>query len=69
MDLGNPFEVVVYYFLIREMNSLGHQDEFPMVSTLGCMIAHGIGLMVSHNVWLSNSHELTKLLYCIVSQP
>ena len=69
MDLGNPFEVVVYYFLIKEMNGLGHQDEFPMVSTLGCMITHWIGLMVSHNVWLSNSHELTKLLYCIVSQP
>ena len=36
MDLGNPFEVAVYYFLIREINGLGHQDEFPMVSTLGC---------------------------------
>ena len=40
MGIDNPSKAVVYYFLIREMTSLSHQDEFPMVSALLCMVVH-----------------------------
>ena len=38
MGLGNPLEVVVHHLLIRGMVGLRYRDEFPMVSTLLCMI-------------------------------
>ena len=40
MDLGNPFEGVVYDFLIGGMASLGCQDGIPMMSALVCMVTH-----------------------------
>ena len=48
MNSNNPFKVVVYCLLIRGM--LSHQDEFPMVSTLVCMITHLTRLMVNHDI-------------------
>ena len=69
MGIGNPLEVVMHHILIGEMVGLGYWDGFPMVSALVCMIAHWIGLIVSYDFRLSSSHESTKLLHCIVSQP
>ena len=40
MNLGNPFEIVVYNFLIEEMIGLNHQDRFPMVSAPVCMVTN-----------------------------
>ena len=68
MGLGNPLEVVVHYLLIGGMTGLGYQDEFPMVSALVCMVTHWTGPAVSHELRLSSSHDLTKLLHCVVSQ-
>ena len=34
MNLGNLFEVVVYYLLIKGMISLGQRDVVPMMSAL-----------------------------------
>ena len=67
MDLGNLLEVVVHRLLIRGMTSLGYWDKFPLVSALVCMVTHWTGLMVSHDLRLSSSHDLTKLLHCVVS--
>ena len=69
MGLGNPLEVVVYYLLIGGMIGLGYRDMFLMVSALVCMVTHWTEPIVSHDLRLSSSHDLTKLLYCVVSQP
>ena len=69
VGLGNPLEVVVYHLLIEGMTSLGYWDEFPMVSVLMCMLTHWIRPMVSHGLGLSSSHNFTKLLHYVVSQP
>ena len=69
MGLGNPLEVVVHHLLIGGMVGLDYRDEFPMVSALVCMVIRWTRLMVSHNLRLSSSHDLTKLLHCVVSQP
>ena len=69
MVLGDPLEVVVHHFLFGGMTGFGYRDEFPMVSALVCMITHWTGPTVSHDLRLSSSHDLTKLLHCVVSQP
>ena len=69
MGLGNPLEVVVHHLLIGGIAGFGYQDEFPMVSTLVCMVTHWTGPTVNHDLSLSSSHDLTKLLHCVVSQP
>ena len=69
MGLGNPLEVVLHHLLIGGMAGLGYWDRFPMVSALVCMVAHWTRPMVSYDLMLSNSHDSTKLLHCIVSQP
>ena len=69
MGLGNSLEVVVHHLLIGRMVGLRYRDGFPMVSALKCMVTHRTGPMVSYNLRLSSSHNLTKLLHCIVSQP
>ena len=69
MGLGNPLEVVVHYLLIGGMIGLGYRDGFPMVSALVCMVTHWTGPMVSHDLRLSSSHDLTKLLHCVICQP
>ena len=51
------------------MTGLGYQDGVPMVSALMCMPTHWTGPMVSRDIRLSSSHDFTKLLQCIVSQP
>ena len=38
MDLGNQFEIVVHYLLIKGMPCLSHRDGFTMVSALVCMM-------------------------------
>ena len=59
MALGNPLEVVVHHLLIGGMVGLGYRHRFPMVCSLVCMV-----------LWrLSSSHDLAKLLYCVVLQP
>ena len=63
MGLGNPLEVVVHYVLIGGMIGLGYWDGFLMVSALVCMAT------VSHDLRLPSSHDLTKLLHCVVFQP
>ena len=68
MGLGNPLEVVVYHILIRGMAGLVYWYGFPMVCALVCMVTNWIEITVSHDLRLSNSHDLTKLLHCIVSQ-
>ena len=69
MGLGNPLEVVVQHLLIGRITSLGHRDGFPIVSALVCILTHWIRPMVSHDLRLSSSHDLTKLLHYVVSQP
>ena len=68
MGLGNPLEVVVHHLLIGDMVSPSYRGGFLMVSALVCMVTHWIGPMVSHDLRLSSSHDLTKLLHCVVSQ-
>ena len=69
MGLGNPLEVVMHHLLIRGMVGLGYQDKFPMVSALVCMVTHWTRPIMSHDLRLSSSHDLTKLLRCVISQP
>ena len=69
MGLGNPLEASVHHLLIGVMTGLGHRDEFPMRSALVCMVTHWTRPIVSHKLRLSSSHEFTKLLYYVVSQP
>ena len=69
MSLGNPLEFVVNHLLIRGMAGLGYWDGFPMVSALVCMVAHWTGPIVSYDLRLSSSHDSTKLLHYVVSQP
>ena len=69
MDLDNPLEVVVHHILIGGMAGLGYRDGFPMVSALVCMVTHWTRPMVGHDLRLSSSHDLAKLLHCVVSQP
>ena len=69
LGLGNLLEIVVHHLLIGGMVGFGYQDGFPMVSALVCMVTHWTGPMVSHNLRLSSSHDLTKLLHCVVFQP
>ena len=69
VGLGNPLEVVVHYLLIGGMIGLGYRDGFPMVSALVCLVTHWTRPMVSHDLRLSSSHDLTKLLHCVISQP
>ena len=40
MDLSNPSDTVMHYILIGEMTYFSYQDDFPMMSTLICMITH-----------------------------
>ena len=68
MGLGNLLEVVVHHLLIEGITDLGYWDGFPMVSIVVC-ITHWIGPTVSHDLRLLSSHDLTKLLHCVVSQP
>ena len=69
IDLGNPLKVVVHHLLIKGMTGLGYRDGFPMVSALVCMVTHWTWPIVSHDLRLSSSHDLTKLLHYVVSQP
>ena len=69
MGLGNPLEVVVHHLLIGGMVGLRYWDGFPMVSTLLCMITRWTRPMMSHDLRLSSSHDLTKILHCVISQP
>ena len=59
----------MHYLLIRGMVDLSHQDRFPMVSALMCMVTNWIEPMVSHDLSLSSNHDFAKLLYYVVSQP
>ena len=38
INLGNPFEIIVYWLLIGMMTNLGHRGGVPMVSALLCMV-------------------------------
>lgn len=69
VSLDNPFEAIMHYLLIRGVTSLRNQDEVPMMSALLCTITHWIGPTVNHNIRILGSHDFTKILYCIVSQP
>ena len=69
MDLGNPLQFLVHHLLIGRMTGLDYWDGFPMVSALVYMVAHWIRPILSYDLRLSSSHDSTKLLHCIVSQP
>ena len=40
-----------------------------MASVLVCMVTHWTRPTMSHDLRLSHSHDLTKLLHYVVSQP
>ena len=69
MGLFNPLEVIVHHLLIGVMVGLSYLDNLPMVSALVCMVTHLIRPTVSLDLMLSSSHDFTKLLHCVVSQP
>ena len=69
MGLGNPLETVVHHLLFGGIDGFAYWDEFPMVSALVCIVAHWTRPMVSYDLKLSSSHDFTKLLRCVVSQP
>ena len=69
MGLGYSLEVVGHYILIGGMTGLSYWDGFPMVSAPVWMVAHWIGPIVSYELRLSSSHDSTRLLHCVVSQP
>ena len=69
MGLDNLLDVVVHHFLIGKMIGLDYQDEFLIVNTLVCMVTHWTWSTMSHDLRLSSSHDLTKLLHCVISQP
>ena len=50
------------------MVGFGYRDGFSMVSVLVCMVTHWTGHTISHELRLLSSHDLTKLLHCVVSQ-
>ena len=50
MNLGNPYEALVYYLLIRGITSLGHRDRFPMISVLVCMVIHRTEPTMNHDI-------------------
>ena len=68
MGLGSPLEVVVYHLLIGGIVGFGCRNGFLMVSALVCMVTHWTRSMVSHELRLSSSHDLVKLLHCVVFQ-
>ena len=74
MDFDNPFEIVIYYLLIREIIGLGHRDRIPMISTLVCMViirqdlwSHMIGYQIVitspsyYIVWVFNLENVLTL--------
>ena len=69
MGLRSPLEIVINHFLIGRMASLSYWDEFPMISALVCMVTYWTWPMVNHDLRLSSSHNLIKLLHCVISQP
>ena len=69
MSLGNPLEVVVHHLLVRGMASFDYWDAFPMMCVLICMVTYWIGPMVIYDLRLSSSHDFTKFLHCVISQP
>ena len=69
MGLSNPLEVVMHQLLIGEMVGLSYRNGFPMVSALVCMVTHWTWPATSHDLRMSSNHDLTKLLYSVVSQP
>ena len=69
MDLGNPFEVVVYHLLIGGTIGFGYQDKFHIGSALMCVVTHWTKPTMSYDVRLLGSHDFDKLLCCIVCQP
>ena len=68
MDLGNLFEVIVHYLLIRGMTGLGHHNRVPMISTLVYTATHKTRPTMSHDMRLLNSYDFTMLLSCIIPQ-
>ena len=63
MYLGNQFETVVYYLLIKEMISFWHWYEFPIViSALVCMTIHKTRPMMSHEIQLLGGHDFIGIL-------
>ena len=50
MDLGDLFEVIINYLLIREKTCLSHRDGVTIVSVLVCIITYWTKLMVSHDI-------------------
>ena len=69
MGLGNPLKDVMRHPLIGRMIDLGYRDGFPIISALVCVVKHWIRPIVSHDLRLSSSHDLTRLLHCIIYQP
>ena len=69
MGLGNLLEVVVHHPLIGGMAGIGYRDGFPIVNALVCIVKLWMGPTVNHDLRLWSSHDLTKLLHCVVTQP
>ena len=57
MGKGNILE----HLLFGRMIGLGHQDGFPMVSALVCMVTYWIGPTMSHYLRISSRYDITKL--------
>ena len=58
MELGNPFEVVVYHLLIGGTISLGHWGKVLMVSALVCMVIYWTWPIVNYDIRL---HQVATL--------
>ena len=59
MDLGNQFEIIVHYLLIKGMPCLSHRDGFTMVSALVCMMHTRQDIMI-HQITILHGFSTSR---------
>ena len=57
MDLGDLIETIMYHLLIGGMTYFGHRDDFPMVSTLVCMVKYWTKFIMNYDVSILYGHD------------
>ena len=50
MDLGNLYETITHYLIIRGMNYFSHRDGFPMINAQMCMVTHWTRPKINHDI-------------------